>query len=224
MNSQAAFSPYKFEHGILHNAGNTAFPTQISCWSSQTLRLCDDATHFGFVFQGHAQLVYDGQRYPLRPGMYFSVPSSCAIEAQDGTRGIVASRMNYQGVFHLGGPVETKGRLRYIDGCTDSLLIAPVMMGDPCLNLLHIPPNTAQTQHTHPSLRAGIIVSGTGTCITLEGDYPLAAGTMFLIPADGQHSFHTNADALRVIAYHPESDFGPTHENHPMVNKTIIGS
>jgi hypothetical protein len=25
-----------------------------------------------------------------------------------------------------------------------------------------------------------------------------------------------------VIAYHPDSDFGPTHENHPMVNRTIV--
>lgn len=27
--------------------------------------------------------------------------------------------------FHLGGPTEERGRLRYIDGCTDSLRIAP---------------------------------------------------------------------------------------------------
>jgi hypothetical protein len=28
---------------------------------------------------------------------------------------------------------------------------------------------------------------------------------------------------LRVIAYHPDSDFGPTHEDHPMINRTMVG-
>ena len=25
-----------------------------------------------------------------------------------------------------------------------------------------------------------------------------------------------------VIAYHPDSDFGPTDDDHPMVNRTIV--
>jgi hypothetical protein len=45
---------------------------------------------------------------------------------------------------------------------------------------------------------------------------------VFVIPEESQHSFHTENKALRVIAYHPESDFGPTDETHPMVNKTIL--
>jgi len=27
---------------------------------------------------------------------------------------------------------------------------------------------------------------------------------------------------MRVIAYHPDSDFGATHEDHPMINRTIV--
>ena len=27
---------------------------------------------------------------------------------------------------------------------------------------------------------------------------------------------------MAVIAYHPDSDFGPTHEVHPMINRTIV--
>ena len=27
---------------------------------------------------------------------------------------------------------------------------------------------------------------------------------------------------MDVVAYHPDSDFGPTHEEHPMVNRTRI--
>jgi hypothetical protein len=47
-------------------------------------------------------------------------------------------------------------------------------------------------------------------------------GLAFVIPADSLHSFTTENEALRVIAYHPDSDFGPTHEDHPMVNRTIL--
>ena len=29
-------------------------------------------------------------------------------------------------------------------------------------------------------------------------------------------------EALRVIAYHPDTDTGPTHTDHPMINRTYI--
>jgi hypothetical protein len=25
-----------------------------------------------------------------------------------------------------------------------------------------------------------------------------------------------------VVAYHPDSDYGPTHEAHPMINRTVV--
>jgi hypothetical protein len=28
---------------------------------------------------------------------------------------------------------------------------------------------------------------------------------------------------MDVIAYHPDSDFGPENETHPMVNRTLVG-
>jgi hypothetical protein len=48
--------------------------------------------------------------------------------------------------FALGGPCEAFGRLRYIDGCSDSLLVGPAVRGDPCLNHLHFPPGVSQTR------------------------------------------------------------------------------
>jgi hypothetical protein len=27
---------------------------------------------------------------------------------------------------------------------------------------------------------------------------------------------------MTVIAYHPDSDFGATHEDHPMINRTMV--
>ena len=105
--------------------------------------------------------------------------------------GMLITRHGYRGIFQLGGPVEERGRLRYIDGCTDSLLVAPVMRGDPCLNLLHVPPHTDQTPHTHPSFRIGVVVRGMGACRTPQETVPLTPGTIFVIAAGGLHSFHT---------------------------------
>ncbi len=157
--------------------------------------------------------------FPLASGMYFAAPGAAQLR---GGSGLVITAQQYRGFFHIGGPIEATGRLRYIDGCTDSLLIPPVTLGDPCLNLLHIPPGTHQSEHTHPSVRVGLIVGGFGECVTPGGRFPLQPGLAFVIPEETLHSFHTSTDSLLVIAYHPDSDFGPTHERHPMINRTIL--
>lgn len=195
------------------------FPTDVEGWTG-ALHLGGSGTHFGYVHSGPTTLTGEVGTFVLQTGMYFSSPGRTDLQ---GGRGLTVTRLGYSGFFQIGGPVESVGRLRYIDGCTDSLLIPPVLLGDPCLNLLHIPPNTRQTAHTHPSLRVGLIVRGSGECVTPEGRSPLHPGLAFVIPAGARHSFHTAAYDLLVIAYHPDSDFGPTHECHPMVNRTVIG-
>jgi len=42
------------------------------------------------------------------------------------------------------------------------------------------------------------------------------------IPTGLLHSFHTIDESLDVIAWHPDSDFGPTHDEHPMVSRTFV--
>lgn len=193
---------------------------QLSCWRSSALDLPEGATHFGYVHSGDATLVHGGDTYTLRTGMYFSCPGACQITGQG--NGFVATRYHDLGFFQIGGPVETLGRLRYIDGCSDSLLLSPVMRGDPCLNLLYLPPDTCQTCHTHPSCRLGMIISGSGVCRTPDGDTRLTPGLVFEIAPGAIHSFHTTDSPLRVIAWHPDSDCGPAHQDHPMINRTII--
>lgn len=217
--AKPGFLSFELAHGELADFSRDEFPTRLSAWSGAALALGGGATHFGFVESGPARLRCAAGDFALASGLYFSLPDDGEIT---GGRGIVLSRLGYRGLFMIGGPIEEKGRLRYIDGCTDTLLIPPVIKGDPCLNLLRIPPGTEQTRHTHPSLRAGIIVSGRGRCETPIGTIELAPGLVFAIPAESEHSFHTDREALRVIAFHPDSDFGPTHEDHPMVNRTIV--
>ena len=193
---------------------------------ADTLDVDPEVTAFGFVQSGSGGVDFGEHHYPLLAGQYVCLPGdggSARISGQGPGATIVGvAQSGVRGFFHLGGPIESAGRLRYIDGCTDSLLIPPVVYGEPCLNLLHIPPETQQSAHTHPSFRAGIIVSGAGVCVTPSRRIPLQPGLIFMIDPDTLHSFHTDREALLVIAYHPDSDFGPTHEVHPMINRTVL--
>jgi hypothetical protein len=215
----STFESYPLTHGCLADLRLDRFPTRLAAWCEETLTAEADGTHFGFVHAGPADLHCPSGTFTLATGMYFTVPGAMRIESG---RGLLISRLGVQGFFQLGGPVEPQGRLRYLDGCTDSLLVPPVVRGDPCLNLLHVPPGTRQTRHSHPSLRVGLVIRGTGHCVTAEGRAPLVPGQAFVIRADGLHSFQTDAAALLVLAYHPDSDFGPTHEDHPMINRTVV--
>jgi hypothetical protein len=215
----ASFTSYPLRHGLLEDLRADTFPTVLSAWVDHTLPLSPSGTHFGFVHAGPATLHCPSGTFTVGSGMYFAVPG--AMHVAGGT-GLVITRLGYEGFFHLGGPVEATGRLRYIDGCTDSLLVAPVQKGDPCLNLLHLPPGTRQTAHTHPSLRIGLVVRGAGQCVTPEGCVALVPGLAFIIRTGALHCFHTDDEPLVVLAYHPDSDFGPTHEDHPMINRTLV--
>ena len=217
--SVPVFSLLPWNRGLMADLSADPFPTTVSGWEGDPLVLAAGATHFGFVLQGPARLECISGSFALCNGMYFAVPGRATL--RDG-HGLVMTRLGYRGFPHFGGPIEERGRLRYLDGCTDSLLVPPVLRGDPCLNLLHLPPHTRQTMHTHPSLRVGVVVRGVGECVTPEGIRPLQSGHAFLIPAQLQHCFHTAAAELVVIAYHPDSDFGPTDEVHPMINRTIL--
>ncbi len=116
---------------------------------------------------------------------------------------------------------------RQVAGCDDvarisptPLLVCPPRLGVPCLNHLHIPPGTAQSFHVHPSARVGTIVRGAGRCLTDAGSRELAPGLGWIIPTGTRHAFRTTSSSLDVLAWHPGSHFGPTDENHPMLNRT----
>jgi len=217
---QATFSVLPNRPGYLVELSNGSDSFAVFLASGKDVPLATDAHHWGFVLNGGATLESAAGSFSLKAGMYFTVPGN----AQLGGNALVFSQHSYRGVFLVGGPIENEGRLRYIDGCSDSLLIPPIVKGDACLNYLHIPPETDQTAHTHPSFRVGIVVGGLGQCRTDQGIFELKTGNTFVIHADRIHSFHTGEQSLSVIAFHPDSDFGPTHEDHPMINRTIVDS
>jgi len=215
------FYTYKFKTGKLADIQLDQFPSELHALENDQIRFeGNNNTCFGFVHQDQLEINCSAGSFKLKTGMYFSCPSACEIKSSG--QAIFIIRKDYKGLFAIGGPIEDQGRLKYIDGCTDSLLIPPVVIGDPCLNLLHFPPGIDQTLHTHPSARIGIITRGNGECITPEKTIPLEPGVIFIIHKDCQHKFRTGDNSMSVIAYHPDSDFGPNHQDHPMINRTIV--
>ncbi len=42
------------------------------------------------------------------------------------------------------------------------------------------------------------------------------------IPANNLHKFRTQEEKLTVVCFHPDSDTGFTHTNHPMLKRTMV--
>ena len=216
----STFLSFEVSDGMLLDLSGDGFPTRVYGWNGGSIELPDGETHYGMVTDGEARLDFEGESYRLRAGMFFTAPGRVRVEG--GGSGLIISRLDYRGLWQIGGPLEEKGRLRYIDGCSDTLLVCPPLLGEPCLNHLHIPPHTRQSAHTHPSTRLGVIMRGSGECRTPEEICLLSAGMAWYIPTGLLLAFSTNDEALDVIAWHPDSDFGPTHANHPMVSRTFV--
>jgi hypothetical protein len=181
-------------------------------------------TCFGFVAAGAATIGDAHSETRLSKGQWFCMPKGCQISALDpDTRVVISQKTGFTGLRAFGGPIEPLGRLKYIDRCSDTLLAPPPLLGDPCLNHLHFPLGIEQTEHTHPSVRCGVVAGGSGWCETPYGESAREPGLAFLIPTDGRHRFVTDTEPMDVIAYHPDTDWGPTDEEHPMVNRTLVG-
>jgi hypothetical protein len=194
--------------------------TRARAWTGGALALEEDASHYLVVHQGALRVEHGAGSHLLGPGYFGTMPGSARLSGEG--EALIVSSVGYKGMALFGGPLEDEGRLRYLDNCTNSLLLSPPVRGEPCLNFLKLPGGTTQTPHTHPSLRAGLVFSGHGRCQTAEGFLPLVAGIAFLIPPGTLHSFQSERDDLRIVIYHPDSDSGPSHEDHTMLNRTLI--
>jgi quercetin dioxygenase-like cupin family protein len=208
-------------HGVMADFADTDLPCRVWGIAGAALNINEPGTIFGFAWEGNMSILADGRVISVPQGDYFSIAGN-DFEIGGGY-GFLVHRLGYQGLNMVGGPVEDRGRLKYIDGCSDTLLIAPLLLGDPCFNLLHFPKGISQTAHTHPSIRAGLIHRGAGWCHTPDGSEELRAGKMFVLYPDAVHGFETRDESMTLTVFHPDSDFGPTHENHPMIRRTMVG-
>jgi hypothetical protein len=194
------------------------------CEQEQSVLFTDYSNVYGFVLDGYAVLP---NGIIAKKHQYFSFwneKDSVLI-----VKGKVATfiRIGFKGQDIVGGPIEESGRLCYIDGCSDSLLVYPPRLGDPSLNVLYFRPHINQSFHIHPSIRLGVVVKGHGySCIMkpdgTEEEIPLIEGTVFCIEERELHRFRTEDEQMIVIPYHPDGDWGPTDHNHTMLNRTYL--
>lgn len=235
---------------IMDESNHSKYPIRYyNVINTMSFAASDDCSYYIYTYEGTFTLAKYG--YPtqmLTDGMFASINGGFDLQnANVHSKAIVVEVLHTKGLYPenkyrayntFGGYIESEGRLKYIDGCTDSLLIPPVKLGDPCLNHLHFPDKIDQTQHTHPSHRIGIVAKGNGECITPFGNLPLTKGMIFVIKEwdgetyaegldgntypIGQHAFKTFNETMDVIAFHPDSDFGATDIEHPMINRTIV--
>lgn len=179
---------------------------------------------YGYSY-GNSVITVDGKQHSLEKGQFFGLSVANEASFTVSERLFVLVRLGYK-VPNTIGWVEERGRLSYIDGCSDSLLVYPARMGDCSLNLLYFPPGIEQSFHRHPSLRLGCVIAGSG--FSNDGEVAntktnaLSIGVNFCLEEQERHRFMTTDSSMTVIAFHPDGDWGPTDHNHTMLNRTYL--
>jgi quercetin dioxygenase-like cupin family protein len=199
---------------------NTMYPTYAEKITNAFKTSEAYSSTYGYVLNGEVELP---NKWIAREKEYFSFASHESTDFEVTGTAVFFTRLGHMHQNNLGGPIEDSGRLCYIDGCSDSLLIYPSRAGDPSVNLLAFPAGINQTFHIHPSVRLGFVAEGSGNAEMITGEvYPLEAGSIFCIEERENHRFQTINDTMKIIAYHPDGDWGPTDQNHTMLNRTYI--
>ncbi len=206
------------------DATTTMYPSRIEAVRGHRTFGTTSSHYFGYVAHGEGRVRAGAFELALAPGVFFSTPGPVSVEIAG--LAFVIERLGFRGLAS-GGLIETEGRLTYIDGCSDTILVAPPRMGDPVFNFLHFPPGIEQSVHSHPSIRLGVVARGEGHAFGpgkggTTWQQPLRPGAMFVLHAHEMHAFRTDETgaAMDVIAFHPDSDWGPTDGVHPMLNRT----
>jgi quercetin dioxygenase-like cupin family protein len=228
----------------LVNARETMYPSEAHIiegfWRSALLLRY--ATIYGYCFDSAAVKV-DGEEHHFDGGDYFSfpvkefvaintvasdlpfAPQKLGVVAPSVGKVVLFVRYGYLGQ-KIAGTVESTGRLSYVDGCSDSMLVYPPRKGDPTFNHLHFPEGIEQSWHTHPTIRIGVVTSGAVRAEYKEGHRTMRigmkAGDVFLLEEHEIHRFVTDMNEANIVIYHPDSDWGPEDHNHTMLNRTYL--
>jgi hypothetical protein len=202
------------------------YPCRAEALARATRRF-DTGTSSFFLYAIDGTISLESEGFAVRggAGTFAALPGPFELEAQ-GTC-VLIERLGFRAV-PTAGRIEACGRLAYIDGCSDTVLVAPPRLGDPVFNHLHFPAGTKQSLHRHPSVRLGVVARGSGVAFGHGPEGPweirLETGTFFLLHAHETHAFSTSREAMDVVAFHPDSDWGPTDGAHPMLNRTYLSS
>lgn len=116
--------------------------------------------------------------------------------------------------------------LPYVNGCSTRQVLTPERIGDPTLQLLHMPPHASeQVHHIHSTARIVHVLEGHGRCVVgmdkLQCKQELVPGMTLVLHPMCPHHFETDDESLLVLPLHVFSSppSGIEH-NHPMFNGT----
>jgi mannose-6-phosphate isomerase-like protein (cupin superfamily) len=115
--------------------------------------------------------------------------------------------------------------LPYVNGCSTKQLFPPDRLGDPTLQLLHMPPHTTeQVHHIHSTVRVVYVLRGRGTSVVGTSEHStrqdLVPGTTCILEPMCPHHFETDAEPLMCIPLHVFSSSGSSELDHPMFRGT----
>jgi len=218
------------EDGFQIDARDTMYPSTLTVRKTDGEHGSAEGTVYGYVVGGKLEVKHKDTVCQLGEGGFFAVPGGVQwkfLGEDSHAQLVLIERFGYK-CMPTFGTREKRGRLAYIDGCSDSILVHPARAGDSVLNHLHFPGGILQTQHTHPSIRLGIVADGKGHAWqqTLAFSHgwrkKLVKGGVFMLEESELHSFMTEKDHMDVIAYHPDSEDGATDDKHPMLSRTYI--
>lgn len=121
--------------------------------------------------------------------------------------------------------IVTLTNLPYVNGCSTKQVFAPERAGDPTLQILRMPPYSAEQQHhIHSTVRVVYVMQGRGRSVVgmerrtiTENLYP---GKVVILRKMCPHHFETDDDTLLVLPLHVWSSVGASENNHPMFNGT----
>lgn len=204
------------------DARSTMYPSYSHTVYRQTRTLkVNYSTIYGYAF-GEGRILIGDKEYFIKNQNYFSFPvrdEKVVISTPSLIFTVV--RLGFLGQ-QVVGLAENIGRLSHIDGSSNTLLVYPPRSGNPSLNFLYLPLNIEQDFHSFPTLRMGCVVNGKGYA-TLKGEEKeLSPGSIFCLEPQELHRFRTENSDMRIIAYQPDSDWGPADENHTTLNKTYL--
>ena len=117
--------------------------------------------------------------------------------------------------------------LPYINGCSTESLLPPVRLGDPTMQLLHMPAGSSeQEEHIHSTVRVVYILDGSGICIhglgAVQEGISITKGDVLILEKMCPHHFVTEEESLLCSPLHIYSSVGAMEKNHPMFNGTHL--
>lgn len=123
--------------------------------------------------------------------------------------------------------IEQGTTLPYVNACSTKQLFPPERPGDPTLQLLYMPPHTAeQAHHIHSTVRVVYVQSGRGTSVVGIGDQvirnELLPGMVCVLEPMCPHHFETGREHLTCIPLHVFSSTGRLEFDHPMKQGTHL--